>query len=138
MSNIDYSKYYIKIYKHWIVSVNPNQSYLGRCIIWCKRKNALDLPDATIKEREELFIILKKLEKAINKNFKPAIINYSFLGNRTHHLHCHAIPRYSKPFQFMNKKFSDKYFGKNYKTDEKFKTPQKILDFVIEKFKNSL
>ena len=56
-----FSSILVKEYKHWAVYVHENQGYLGRCVIWCKRENALDLTDATQEEQNELFIILKDL-----------------------------------------------------------------------------
>ena len=50
-----FSKYKIRDYKYWSISLHPNQGYLGRCVIWCKRGDALDLADATQEEQVELF-----------------------------------------------------------------------------------
>jgi len=41
----DYSKFLVKEYTHWLVNVHENQGYLGRCVVWCKREDALDLAD---------------------------------------------------------------------------------------------
>lgn len=67
----DFSKDLIKDYKYWAIYIHENQGYLGRCIIWCKRENALDLTDATKEEQEELFIILKDLKNATTACFNP-------------------------------------------------------------------
>jgi diadenosine tetraphosphate (Ap4A) HIT family hydrolase len=134
----DYSKYLIKDYKYWKVQIHQNQSYLGRCIVWCKRKDALDLPDATTEEREELFIILKDLEQVILTLFKPDILNYAFLGNETHHLHGHVIPRYSKPVEFEGINFTDKNWGHNYQTDKDFVTPSEVLEIIKLKLQEEL
>jgi len=56
---------------------------LGRCVIWCKREDALDLTDATPEEQSELFLILRDLKEATKKAFQPDWFNYSFLGNET-------------------------------------------------------
>ena len=61
----DFSKYKIKDYKYWQIFIHPNQGYLGRCVIWCKRKNALDLTDATKEEQKELFLVLKELKRVV-------------------------------------------------------------------------
>ena len=52
----------IKEYKHWAIYVHPNQGYLGRCVVWCKREDALDLTDATPEEQSELFLVLRDLK----------------------------------------------------------------------------
>ena len=134
----DFSEYKIKEYKYWTVFIHENQSYLGRCIVWCKREDALDLIDTTKEEREELFLILKELKKTLIKTFQPDWFNYSFLGNSTRHLHCHLIPRYAKPKIFEGIKFEDKLFGHNWKTDHDFIIPKVVLDKIKLNLSNSL
>jgi len=133
-----FSKNLIKEYKYWSVYIHHNQSYLGRCIVWCKRKNALDLTDANLKEQKELFSILKKLKKALKKAFNPDWFNYAFLGNETRHLHGHFIPRYKKPKKFMNITFKDELYGHNYKTDYNFKIPEEVLNNIKNEIKKYL
>ncbi len=134
----DFSKHKIKEYKYWEVFIPENQDYLGRCVVWCKRENALDLTDATGKEREELFLILRELKKTLIKTFQPDWFNYSFLGNNIRHLHCHFIPRYAKPKIFEGIKFEDKLFGDNWKTDHDFIIPKAVLDKIKLSLFNSL
>ncbi len=74
----DFSKLLVKDYKYWLVNVHENQGCLGRCVVWCKRSNALDLADATKEEREELFKILKELRKACESLFQSDWFNYAF------------------------------------------------------------
>ncbi len=133
----DFSKYAIKDYKYWQVQIFSNQGYLGRCLVWCKREDALDLSNATEEEQKELFVILKDVEMALSKTFKPDIINYSFLGNDTHHLHGHIVPRYSKPIEFNGATFVDKNFGHNWKTDHDFITSPELLEAVKVKLSNN-
>jgi len=35
---------------------------LGRCVVWCKREDALDLTDVTPEEQSELFLVLRDLK----------------------------------------------------------------------------
>jgi diadenosine tetraphosphate (Ap4A) HIT family hydrolase len=134
----EYVKYLIGDYKYWSVYVHANQGYLGRCYVWCKREDALDLPDANDVEQRELFVILGKLEEVISKEFDADMLNYAFLGNETHHLHGHVIPRYSKPREFEGHVFTDSNWGHNYKTDKEFVTPPEVLESVINKLKKGL
>lgn len=134
----DFSKYLIKDYKHWAIYVHQNQGYLGRCVVWCKRENALDLTNATEEEQRELFIVLNSLKEAVTKIFQPDWFNYSFLGNETRHLHAHFIPRYAKPKIFMGITFEDKLYGHNYKTDRSFVTSEKVWKAVQEKIREAL
>lgn len=126
----DFSKYLVKDYQYWGVYVHENQSYLGRCVVWCKRENALDLADATPEEQKELFFILNDLRKASKKCFNPDWVNYAFLGNETRHLHGHFLPRYAQPKKFEGVIFEDKLYGHNYKTDHDFVVPEEILQKI--------
>jgi len=126
----DFSKDLVREYKHWAVYVHRNQGYLGRCVVWCKRGDALDLADATPEEQQELFSVLHDLREAAKKVFQPDWFNYSFLGNETRHLHCHFIPRYAKPKTFMGIVFEDASYGDNYQTNPDFKTPEDLLRAV--------
>ena len=134
----DFSKNLVKGYKYWEIYVHENQGYLGRCVVWCKRADALDLADATPKEQAELFLVLRDLREASKNIFQPDWFNYSFLGNETRHLHGHFIPRYAKPKTFMDVVFVDKLYGHNYKTDHSFKTSTELLNEVKNKLKSVL
>lgn len=81
----DFSKNLIKEYKYWQIYINANQSYLGRCVVYCKRPDALDLADATPEEQQELFIVLHDLREATKKVFQADWFNYFFLGNIMRH-----------------------------------------------------
>ena len=134
----DFSKYKIKDYKYWSVFLSENQNYLGRCVIWCNREEALDLADATKEEREELFLILNELRAVSKKVFGADWMNYAFLGNVVRHLHCHFIPRYAKPQVFEGVNFTDEFYGKNYQTDSSFVCPPEVIDKIILKIKESI
>jgi len=134
----NFSKFLIKDYKYWAIYIHQNQGYLGRCVVWCKRKKSLELTDATPEEQKELFLVLRKLKEAVKKIFKPDWFNYSFLGNETRHLHGHFIPRYAKPRKFMGVAFKDKLYGHNWKTDHLFKTPRNVLTAIQNKIKKAL
>lgn len=134
----DYSHLIINEYKYWTIYINENQGFLGRCIIWCKRKDALDLTDATPEEREELFVVLDKLKVAVSTLYSPDILNYAFLGNITYHLHGHFIPRYKTEREVDGVKFYDKLYGQNYRTDNSFVTSSKVLKTIQNDIKNTL
>ncbi len=134
----DYSKNKIKDYQYWSIFIHPNQSYLGRCVIWCSRENAQDLIDATDEEYRELLLIIKDLHAALLNTFKPDWFNYSFLGNIDRHLHGHFIPRYSREISFENITFKDTEWGNNHKTDREFITPEPVLRKIQETIKENL
>jgi len=133
----DFLKNLVKGYKYWEIYVHENQGYLGRCVVWCKRDDALDLAGATPEEQAELFLVLRDLREAAKKVFQPDWFNYSFLGNETRHLHGHFIPRYAQPKRFMGIAFEDKLYGHNYKTDHGFKTPPELLLAVRDRYRDS-
>lgn len=134
----DYSKFLVKDYKHWLVNVHENQGYLGRCIVWCKREDALDLADATEVEQKELIIILGELREATKRAFQADWFNYAFLGNGTRHLHSHFVPRYSSSREFEGITFTDERWGHNYKTDHNFITTTAVLEAVRIRLKEEL
>ncbi len=131
----DHSRYLIKDFTHWSVMVHKNQGYLGRCVIWCKREDALDLADTTEEEQKELITILGELREAIKETFQADWFNYAFLGNDTKHLHGHFVPRYASPRQFERIIFTDELWGHNYKTDHSFITPPEVLEKIRLKIK---
>ena len=136
----DFSKNLIKTYQYWEVYINANQNYLGRCVVWCKREEALDLADATPGEQQELFIVLHDLREAMRKVFQPDWFNYFFLGNVMRHLHGHFIPRYSKPQTFMDTTFTDELYG-NYPDDSDSHTvtvPHEVLYAMRDKLAEAL
>lgn len=134
----DYSQNLIKDYRYWTLSVFENQGYLGRCVVWCKREDALDLTDATEGEQKELILILRELKSALEQSFQPDWMNYAFLGNGVRHLHAHVIPRYSKPRTFAGQEFKDVLYGQNYRTDHNFVTPSELLFAVRDEIINNI
>lgn len=138
MEEIDYSKYVVKEYEHWEILVKTNQSYLGGCIVWCKREDALDYTDMTPEEHKEFLEILKKLRAATQHCFQADWFNYAFLGNETRHLHCHFVPRYKEPREFLGVMFTDKFWGHNYRTDHEFLVSEKLLQEVKNKLRHAL
>ena len=136
----DFSKNLIKEYKYWQIYINANQSYLGRCVVWCKRENALDLADAAPEEQQELFVVLHDLREAMKKVFQPDWFNYAFLGNVMRHLHGHVYPRYAKPHTFMGITFADEWYG-HYPDDRdshNVAVPQEVLYAMRDKLAEAL
>lgn len=101
-------------YKHWIAVLDIKQYYLGRIFLFAKRLSANDMISLNIKEREELWSILKKIKKIYTKTFKPDKLNFAFLGNELEHCHLHIIPRYKDKRIFNKITFRDENYGHNY------------------------
>lgn len=134
----DYSQNIVKKYKYWTVSVHTAQDYLGKCVIWCDRKDAINLTDATDEELVEFGKIIKELKSAIEKSFQSDWMNYSFLGNQTRHLHCHMIPRYKDEREFNGHKFRDTRRGHNWLFDESVITSKELLQAIKTKLQENL
>lgn len=109
----EYADNIVKEYKYWTLYVNGDQGFLGRCVVWCKREDALDLALATPEEQKELFEILRVLRDGVAKEFGATWFNYSFLGNVDRHLHGHFFPRYQQPVTFNGVTFIDLDYNKN-------------------------
>jgi len=69
------------------------QYFKGYCILFTKdhKEHLEKLPE---KRQKELYADVLKAAGAVSKAFKPARLNYENLGNITHHIHWHIIPRY--------------------------------------------
>jgi len=133
-----YERFKIKDYRYWSVYIHENQGYLGRCVIWCRRENAEDLAEATPREREELFRVIKELRAAAAKAFRADWFNYAFLGNDKRHLHGHFIPRYGSVRKFGSVTFKDEHWGHNYRTDHAFEISARLLDRIRETLKAAI
>lgn len=134
----DFEKLKIKEYKYWEVFVAENQSYLGRCVVWCKRDDAEDATDATQDEWDELLEVLRELRVAVKEAFKADWFNYSFLGNATRHFHGHFVPRYETEREFEGTTFKDWNWGSNFSTDRDFVTPDKVREKIRQKIAEAL
>lgn len=134
-----YAANIVKKYRYWTVYVNEDQGFIGRCVVWCVRENALDLADATLEEREELFTILNELRDATRTAFGATWFNYTFLGNKDRHLHCHFIPRYQAPVTFEGVSFIDLDYNANpAKTGTTNKVEPRILAVIRDRLQEVL
>ena len=79
--------------KNSYVVLASGQYFKGYCILFTKdhKEHLEKLPE---KRQKELYADVIKVATAINKAFKPVRMNYENLGNITHHIHWHIIPRY--------------------------------------------
>ena len=105
-------------FQHWYAVLDIKQYYIGRLFLYAKRLDATDMVALNKDEREELWVILKKIQKIYAKTFKPDKLNFAFLGNDKEHCHLHVIPRYQTPRQFNGLIFQDNQWGHNYSAPE--------------------
>ncbi len=108
----NYSKGVLKEYTYWVLEVSYSQHTFGNYIVFCKREGVEKISELTDKELIELRKVFKEIETTLLKNdtFKPIHFNYWQMGNGTHQLHIHGIPRYNCEKTFLGKKWIDKDF----------------------------
>jgi len=128
----------VKDFKFWSVFIAKNQILPGKCVIWCKRENALDPADATPEEWLEVSYIIKLLKDTVLQLYKADWFNYTFLGNSTHHLHMHFVPRYKTEVTVHGVKFIDKDWGREYQVDPQFKIPANVLQDIKNEMSGKL
>ncbi len=120
----------IKDFQYWSVIIAKNQILPGKCVIWCKREDALDPADATYEEWNEVLIIIKTLKQTVNELYKADWFNYTFLGNSTRHFHMHFVPRYETERIVHGVKFVDTEWGLEYKPRPDFRLPADVLQHI--------
>lgn len=133
-----YHKFFINEYVYWRIELHTNQCYLGRSVVILKR-HVEDLSEINDDERNELFKIMRNLKNTLTIAFKPDLLNYASLGNKTNHLHLHVIPRYYGPIQFAGQTFIDSRWGHNpspYNKD--FKVTDEVYEQIIKAIKTNL
>lgn len=121
---MDFNELRIKEGKYWDVFLHADQTVLGRIYLWYKDEHTIDLLDVPGKAFDELYDTAKQIRNALTTLWKPNLFNYLVLGNNTHHLHFHIIPRYEKPVEVFGLVFKDDSFGKSYKRNQ---------DFIVDK-----
>lgn len=103
--------------RNWGVYLHPNQSYLGRLLIPLESRICEDPLEITANEQMELWSqVLPKVQSVLRTSFQSDRLNYSMLGNTTHQVHWHVVPRYEKdPIRiFSGTRFEDTKVGKHY------------------------
>jgi diadenosine tetraphosphate (Ap4A) HIT family hydrolase len=133
-----YKHLLLKQYKYWRVELGCKQNYLGWTFVILNR-HVEDLTELNRNEQNELFSILKSINKTLAQLFKPDKFNYTSLGNITQHLHVQVIPRYKEKRMFAGHMFEDTNWGKNYSPyDKTYTIPQTVEAEIISEFKKHL
>jgi diadenosine tetraphosphate (Ap4A) HIT family hydrolase len=105
-----YKEGFLKEYKHWALEISFHQHTLGCFIIFAKR-DIEKISELNDEELLEIKIVMAEIEPAITKAFQADRFNYLQLGNNSHRLHFHGIPRYQTEREFNGQKWIDKTFG---------------------------
>ena len=116
----EHKKLFVTETEHWRVSLSPNQSYLGYCVVALKR-HCGDMADLTTEEWIDFSRLSKRFESAVRKVFGATMFNWSCLMNHAYqaenpqpHVHWHVKPRYLKSVEFCGETFDDNEFGYQY------------------------
>jgi|SRR3989344_3956927 len=130
--------------KHWEVYLNPDQYYLGRCVIAAKR-NVGTMSDLTDDEWLDFANLAKKIESCFKKIFESTMFNWTCLMNGAYqndppdpHVHWHLRPRYKNPVEFAGQTFDDKEFGHHYARSTDSPVSDEIFMKIISKVREGL
>lgn len=96
----------LKIFKHWVVLLRPQQVTLGALVIVCK-ENASAFSELSAEAFAELREVTQYVEGVLARAFSYEKINYLMLMMVDPDVHFHVIPRYSGPKLFAEQEFLD-------------------------------
>lgn len=104
--------------EYWVVTLRPDQEYLGTCFITVKR-HVRSLPELSEQEENEFIALRNQLITAQERAFGAQVVNVSCLmndafqngPNGTTHVHYHLKPRYAYPVELAGERFEDRQFG---------------------------
>jgi diadenosine tetraphosphate (Ap4A) HIT family hydrolase len=129
--------------QYWTIFLAPSQRYLGTCVVALNRpcRNLSELED---REWMDFSKVVKRMEFALDKTFKPTLYNWScfknaaFRGENPHpELHWHLIPRYKGAVEFQGIKFEDPDFGFIPHPKER-KIPENVMKLIIRDITTNL
>lgn len=130
--------------KTWIVSLSPDQGYLGRCFVMLKRHCGA-LSELTPSDWADFTEVVNRLEPALKKAFGATMFNWGCLMNNAYkeqnpqsHIHWHFRPRYSKKVEFCGLVFEDPNFAHHYDSKYKKEVSAENLEKISEKIKSNL
>ena|SRR5260221_524986 len=130
-------KNFIHETKHWEVYLNPDQYYLGRCVIAAKR-DVGEMSLLTDEEWLDFAKLAKKIEIGFKEAFGATMFNWTCLMNGAYQdknphpeVHWHMRPRYAKSVEFAGHKFEDKEFGHHYARSTESPVSQRIERQII-------
>lgn len=129
---------------YWKVFVMKEQSYLGRCVVSCKR-HCPSLTELTTDEWSDFKGVATRLEEAAMRAFGADLVNWVCLMNNAFrkkpfnpHVHWHFRPRYKRPVQFSGKTFTDPDFGEHYEHLRVERVDDETIQKVVNALKDNL
>jgi diadenosine tetraphosphate (Ap4A) HIT family hydrolase len=120
----------------WKVTLNPDQSHLGR--VWMTLlEHRAAIPDLTSQQLADFQSAVRRYEIACRAAFGAVLLNLSFLTNNAYkvqpplpHAHWHVRPRYSANVRVGAWTFADWTFGYHYDAQRKWVAPDELLQEV--------
>jgi diadenosine tetraphosphate (Ap4A) HIT family hydrolase len=96
----------LKEYAHWKLLVRNRNTTLGNCVAITKR-HMERFSDIRPDEMAEFALVVKDIEGALEKSFKPDKMNYLMLMMKDKHTHFHIVPRYASTRDFAGIPWTD-------------------------------
>lgn len=123
----------IKEYEHWVVLLRPNQVTLGSLVLAYKGEEC-SLGQVSKDAFNEMLLVVRDIERVLEKAFGMDKINYLALMMVDKHVHFHIIPRYSSPRKFREIIYEDK----NWPTPPDLSICIELGDLKIKEIKDYL
>lgn len=130
--------------KYWEVYLNPDQYYLGRCVVSAKRDVGA-MSDLTNEEWLDFAELSRKIEKGFKEKFGATMFNWTCLMNNAYQeenphpcVHWHLRPRYAQPVEFAEQTFEDKEFGHHYARETEQEVSPEVFNQIVKEIKNFL
>lgn len=121
-------------FKHWVVSVRPQQPTVGSLVLSLKRTSA-HFGDLKPEETKGLSEVFSKIENMLLHAFEYEKINYLALMMIDEQVHYHVIPRYSSVKEIAGFSVVDKGWpGPPNLSDAS--DDAKLLNEIVETLKN--
>ena len=127
----------------WKIYLAPSQRYLGTCVVAIKR-HCRELSELNDDEWIDFAIVVRNLEKSVDKAFHPTLFNWSCFKNSVFRsenpdpeVHWHFIPRYQESVEYEGIKFTDPDFGFIPQPIKK-EIPEEVHDKIIQEVMGNL
>jgi diadenosine tetraphosphate (Ap4A) HIT family hydrolase len=128
----------------WVVSLAPNQSLLGRCVVRLRR-HAESVAQLTDTEVLSFRNLLASLEQAAKAAFGATMFNWSCYMNFAYrkqppepHVHWWLVPRYAHSVVFWNMQFEDPHFGSPYDHARWYTPPVELRQAIATELSQQL
>lgn len=128
---------------HWVVSLAPDQGYLGRCYVTL-RKHKGSLADLSEEEWADYAKVVRKLEHSVVKVFNAVPSNWACMMNNAYqkkpsnpHVHWHFRPRYFTPQTIRGVTFEDPLYGHHYDRNQRRDIDSQTFQLICKMLKDT-